>query len=432
MTQPTIIRRALPAGAPAAGGMRFYLTTHKRHWVKLTDVPLFLKSEHFTAAAKLYPALGPYAVDSGGFSELQRHGTWTRTPRQYVQDLRRIWECVGPYDWAAPQDWMCEDLIIHGGTAGPNVFVGTHLSVAEHQRRTVANFLELRSLAPDLRIAPVLQGSTVPEYERCVELYERAGVNLHQEPTVGLGSVCRLQSTRQGAAIVTAIGRPRAEAARLRIQDPRSGTGRAPAGVRGLRRLELPRPQAAPAVGHPHKNCANCLGIRPALAHPRFGRHPHPAPNAAHQPERSMTHDTRTALLRAALDAAARGWHIFPLRPGTKRPALHGAKACTGSGPCTAGHRKWKQRATTDPDRIRAAWSRAPFNVGIATGPSGLVVVDLDTPEHKGSSDAPCGAATFGALCERAGHPVPTTYRVPDRERRTAPVLHRPGRRPAR
>ncbi|CAM5657785.1 hypothetical protein SHIRM173S_08958 [Streptomyces hirsutus] len=125
-----------------------------------------------------------------------------------------------------------------------------------------------------------------------------------------------------------------------------------------------------------------------------------------------MTHDTRTALLRAALDAAARGWHVFPLRPGTKRPALHGAKACTGSGPCTAGHRKWEQRATTDPDRIRAAWSRAPFNVGIATGPSGLVVVDLDTPEHKGSSDAPCGAATFGALCERAGHPVPTTYRV--------------------
>src|SRR5690606_37616902 len=76
------------------------------------------------------------------------------------------------------------------------------------------------------------------------------------------------------------------------------------------------------------------------------------------------------------------------------------------------GHLKWEQRATTDPDRIRAAWSRAPFNVGIATGPSGLVVVDLDTPEHKGSSDAPCGAATFAALCERAGHAVPTTYRV--------------------
>ncbi|MFJ3985914.1 bifunctional DNA primase/polymerase [Streptomyces fungicidicus] len=120
----------------------------------------------------------------------------------------------------------------------------------------------------------------------------------------------------------------------------------------------------------------------------------------------------REHLLNAALDAAARGWHVFPLRPGTKRPALHGEQTCTGTGPCADGHRKWEQRATTDPDRIRAAWSRAPFNVGIATGPSGLVVVDLDVPKDKGSSDAPDGAATFGALCERAGHPVPDTYRT--------------------
>ena len=117
-------------------------------------------------------------------------------------------------------------------------------------------------------------------------------------------------------------------------------------------------------------------------------------------------------LLQAALEAATRGWHVFPLRPGTKRPALHGEASCTRTGVCVSGHRKWEQRATTDPDRIRAAWARAPFNVGVATGPSGLLVVDLDTPEHKGSSDAPDGAATFGALCERAGHAVPDTYRV--------------------
>ncbi|CAM5562984.1 bifunctional DNA primase/polymerase [Streptomyces griseorubiginosus] len=125
-----------------------------------------------------------------------------------------------------------------------------------------------------------------------------------------------------------------------------------------------------------------------------------------------MTHDPRSALLRAALDAAERGWHVFPLRPGTKRPALHGEQACPRSGECTAGHRKWEERATTDPDRIRAAWSRSPFNVGIATGPSGLVVVDLDVPKDKGSSDAPSGADTFRALCKRAGHPVPDTYRT--------------------
>ncbi|MER7919430.1 MULTISPECIES: bifunctional DNA primase/polymerase [unclassified Streptomyces] len=125
-----------------------------------------------------------------------------------------------------------------------------------------------------------------------------------------------------------------------------------------------------------------------------------------------MTHDLRSVLLSAALNAATHGWHVFPLRPGTKRPALHGEASCPGTGPCASRHLKWEQRATTDPERIRAAWSRAPFNVGIATGPSGLVVVDLDVPKDKSSPDAPCGTGTFQALCERAGHAVPATYRV--------------------
>ncbi|MFJ9748056.1 bifunctional DNA primase/polymerase [Streptomyces chartreusis] len=121
-------------------------------------------------------------------------------------------------------------------------------------------------------------------------------------------------------------------------------------------------------------------------------------------------------LMHAALEAVERGWYVFPIRPRMKRPpALHGTDACPRTGPCANGHRTWEQRATRDPDRIRAAWSHAPFNVGIATGPSGLVVVDLDKPKaenSKGSSDAPDGAATFRALCERAGHAVPDTYRV--------------------
>ncbi|MFF1919195.1 bifunctional DNA primase/polymerase [Streptomyces sp. NPDC058221] len=125
-----------------------------------------------------------------------------------------------------------------------------------------------------------------------------------------------------------------------------------------------------------------------------------------------MTHDVRSALLSAALDAAARGWAVFPLRPGGKPPALHGEASCPRTGDCTTGHRKWEQRATTDPDRIHRAWSTGRFNIGIATGPSGLVVVDLDMPKQKGNTDTPCGLTTFEALCERAGQPVPTTYRT--------------------
>ncbi|MEU9204293.1 bifunctional DNA primase/polymerase [Streptomyces sp. NPDC048332] len=117
-------------------------------------------------------------------------------------------------------------------------------------------------------------------------------------------------------------------------------------------------------------------------------------------------------LLTAALDAAERGWHVFPLRPGDKRPALHGESVCPRLGDCAGGHRKWEDRATTDPDRIRRAWADRPFNVGIATGPSGLVVVDLDMPKPNSSTDTPSGVTTFQALCERAGQPVPTTYRT--------------------
>lgn len=125
-----------------------------------------------------------------------------------------------------------------------------------------------------------------------------------------------------------------------------------------------------------------------------------------------MTHDRTTTLLEAALRAAEHGWHVFPLRPGDKRPALHGETACTGLGDCAGGHRKWEDRATTDPDRIRRAWAARPFNVGIATGPSGLVVVDLDMPKPNSSTDTPSGVTTFGALCERTGQAVPITYRT--------------------
>ncbi|MFJ9525060.1 bifunctional DNA primase/polymerase [Streptomyces cyaneofuscatus] len=119
-----------------------------------------------------------------------------------------------------------------------------------------------------------------------------------------------------------------------------------------------------------------------------------------------------THLLNAALDAAGRGWHVFPLRPRDKRPALHGETACPGTGDCAGGHRKWEQRATTDPDRIRKAWSAGAFNVGLATGPSGLVVLDLDPVKAKDPKGTPDGVTSLQALCERAGQAAPATYRT--------------------
>ncbi|MFF3487773.1 bifunctional DNA primase/polymerase [Streptomyces sp. NPDC002701] len=117
-------------------------------------------------------------------------------------------------------------------------------------------------------------------------------------------------------------------------------------------------------------------------------------------------------LLNAALAAAERGWPVIPLHPRSKVPALHGERRCPRTGDCVGGHRTFEQRATTDRARIERCWSAGPFNVGIATGPARLLVVDLDTLKPQDEKGTPDGAANFLALCERAGHAVPTTRRI--------------------
>ncbi|QES06827.1 DNA primase [Streptomyces venezuelae] len=117
-------------------------------------------------------------------------------------------------------------------------------------------------------------------------------------------------------------------------------------------------------------------------------------------------------LLAHAVAAAERGWHVFPLRPRDKRPAGHSTARCPATGRCTGGHKTPEQRATTDVDLLAAAWTHAPYNIGIATGPSGLLVVDLDTLKPTDEEGTPDGVTTFEALCERAGQAVPLTHRV--------------------
>lgn len=103
----------------------------------------------------------------------------------------------------------------------------------------------------------------------------------------------------------------------------------------------------------------------------------------------------RAELLDAALSAVASGWHIFPCLPGRKQPALAV---------------DWQAIATIDPARIRAWWRRTPFNIGIACGPSGLVVIDLDVPGHgdgRDAEDAANGTDWLADLCRQHGEPYP-------------------------
>ena len=78
-----------------------------------------------------------------------------------------------------------------------------------------------------------------------------------------------------------------------------------------------------------------------------------------------------TRLPEEALRYAAIGWHVFPLQPRGKHPLI--PKDQGGSG-C--------HDATTDPAIITDWWTRQPLaNIGIACGPSRLVVLDIDGEE---------------------------------------------------
>jgi hypothetical protein len=183
----------------------FLLGTHQPGWLTRARVPLFISDVRLRVYKTLPRAAAPWSLDSGGFSELQYHGRWTITPGEYVDRVRRYHHEISFMRWCAPMDWMCEPAVINGGWYGPLYFVGTGLSVIEHQHRTVDNFAQLRQLAPDLPFIPVIQGYTQAEYEHCVTLYAAAGIDLTQEPLVGLGSVCRRQATLEAHDIINAL-----------------------------------------------------------------------------------------------------------------------------------------------------------------------------------------------------------------------------------
>jgi hypothetical protein len=132
------------------------------------------------------------------------------------------------------------------------------------------------------------------------------------------------------------------------------------------------------------------------------------------------TTPTGGSLLRYALAAAARGWAVFPVTPSGKTPAIPGAHPAgdpargTCRGTCgRPGH--GAHDATTDPAVLRAWWAHCPTaNIGIATGPSNLLVIDLDLPKPGHTPPAGWdlpgvldGRDAFALVCERAGRYMP-------------------------
>ncbi|MEU4098060.1 bifunctional DNA primase/polymerase [Streptomyces sp. NPDC026673] len=97
-------------------------------------------------------------------------------------------------------------------------------------------------------------------------------------------------------------------------------------------------------------------------------------------------YEQRSGTLTFARWCAAQGWPVLPLAPGRKTPAAncgacrdrrhtHSGCSCITAGRWCHGFRA----ATTDPGRLDAWWAVDPrFGVGVACGPAGLVVLDVD------------------------------------------------------
>ena len=228
--------------------LRFYLGTHEPHWLRLSSVPLFISRHRLASLRTLPPASINRALDSGGFTELNNSGHWSITAAQYATEVRRYQSEIGLLDWAAPMDYMCE----------PAILAKTGRSILEHQWLTTFSVLQLRSIAPEIHWIPVLQGWTVDDYRRHLDIYATAGIDLENEPTVGIGTMCRRQGTIEAAEILAFLPNLNYHAfgmktSGLKMNHPTLTSADSLAWSFGARRRQIRLP------GCTHSHCGNCF-----------------------------------------------------------------------------------------------------------------------------------------------------------------------------
>jgi hypothetical protein len=246
--------------------MKFYLGTHHAGWLwgGKISYPLFVSRRRLQGYKYFWPATcQSWALDSGGFSELSLFGGWTISSIRYIKEVIQWSNRIGRLDWAAPQDWMCEPFMI----------AKTGLTIQQHQEYTVQNFVMLDSLWSDfsderMPFIPVLQGWTIDDYQMCAKMYEWSGVDLKRYPTVGLGSICRRQSTPQIRDIVQSFQGIKLHGFGVKTEGIiRYGDYLTSADSMVWSRQGR---DDRPLPGHSHQNCANCAEYATTWRHQLF------------------------------------------------------------------------------------------------------------------------------------------------------------------
>ncbi len=163
----------------------FFLGTHVIPWLAKVKFPIFISRRQLYKRKTFPESQCEWSLDSGGFTELNMYGKWSISYKTYANEVERYKNEINGMRWASSMDWMCESFVLKK----------TGLSVKKHQTKTVSNFLDLKNYKPDIQFIPVIQGYSLSEYYKCVEMYYSAGIELHKYDTVGVGSVCRRENT---------------------------------------------------------------------------------------------------------------------------------------------------------------------------------------------------------------------------------------------
>ncbi|WP_216907548.1 DUF7221 family queuine tRNA-ribosyltransferase-like protein [Nocardia noduli] len=185
--------------------MRFFLGLAQPSLLDTAPVPVFLSATRlvrYRTRGERFPVrmnLAPYAGDSGAYSALvltrDRHShPWWASPDEYGALWARLIEDIGPPCFVGIQDYPCE----------PACLTATGLSIDEHQRLTVENYLYLVEQFDFVPWLPTLQGWRPEDFVAHVGMYERAGVDLTGR-WVGVGSICRRNADHDIARILTAL-----------------------------------------------------------------------------------------------------------------------------------------------------------------------------------------------------------------------------------
>ena len=90
------------------------------------------------------------------------------------------------------------------------------------------------------------------------------------------------------------------------------------------------------------------------------------------------------SLLESAEAAVAAGFAVFPVHPRTKVPAVL----------------DWENRATRDIEQVHRWWRQRDWSIGVAGGPSGLLVIDLDAGREAPADQRRC--APVSRIADRA------------------------------